>query len=605
MNLIIHQLRKDVLRTRWLILTWFSVLVLRFGLVGANSDPSDNAWQITYQLVTGLTMLLDSLLILTIVPIVIQQEPLLGTTAFWLTRPLSRPRLFASKALFASVLLTLPVVVQSIVLLANGVTLREAALSIPWLLITQLSWIVSVAVLAVLTPSFGRFAIAMVIYFIILFVLTYIFEIARLFGNVNAFAATTVSLTVSRGLVEALWTITLGAIVLFAQYLWRKPALAWAFAVAALLGPIFIGQLWSWNFLQPAVNFVPDGAIVPAKLTLGLEKRVFVFDTVSFRGGLPRKTVQGTIDFGGITDAGTIKISQLDSSIKTPAGVLVPTQPNQSTYSYPLLNRDALEAALGVSIIDSSTIRGAQSEELFTLENGDYTKVRAQPLQYDGTAHGIIYKYVCAAELPLQKGAEFRRGSYRLTLTSILRQPDGVDIGAREQDVQLPFSLRSDQDVSETSFGRSGYVAYALVNRKLKQAVMERQNNFGGVYHIFSSSGNPLIHAPVLISFDPENNSGTWTVPIDEPWLRDAVLVRLEMVPVAPFTKSFSYPGLALDETSVLTRPRLANALPPPPVADLDKIALPPNAGRQQVSAYIAAILDASRQQNKAGAGRG
>ncbi len=79
---------------------------------------------------------------------------------------ISRPKLLASKALFDSVLLILPIVVQSIVLRANGVTLREAARAIPRLLVAQLSWIVCIAVLAVLTPSFGRFALAIVIYFI-------------------------------------------------------------------------------------------------------------------------------------------------------------------------------------------------------------------------------------------------------------------------------------------------------------------------------------------------------------------------------------------------------------------------------------------------------
>jgi hypothetical protein len=146
-------------------------------------------------------------------------------------------------------------------------------------------------------------------------------------------------------------------------------------------------------------------------------------------------------------------------------------------------------------------------------------------------------------------------------------------------------------------FGKNGYVAYALVNRKLKQAVMEKQNNFGGIYRMFSSAGTPLIHTPLTISFGPENNND-WPVPIDDAWLKDAVLVRLEMVPVAAFTKSFSYAGLFLDENSVETRTRLVAQAAPPPAADLAKIVLPPNADRKQVADYISAIVEASQQQN-------
>jgi hypothetical protein len=147
---------------------------------------------------------------------------------------------------------------------------------------------------------------------------------------------------------------------------------------------------------------------------------------------------------------------------------------------------------------------------------------------------------------------------------------------------------------------KTGSVVYALVNRKLNQAVLEKQNNFGGVYRIFASNGNPLIHTPLMISFGPENNNNSiWTVPIDEAWLKDAVLVRLEAAPVAAFTKSFSYADLDLDENSPAVRAHLIAQIAPPPVAELDKIVLPPNANREQVSGYISAILDASRQQNR------
>jgi hypothetical protein len=237
-------------------------------------------------------------------------------------------------------------------------------------------------------------------------------------------------------------------------------------------------------------------------------------------------------------------------------------------------------------------------QQICTLDNKDYEKYRSQPLKYEGHAEGLIYVYKQAVELPLKKGAEFRRGSYRLLVTDVLHQPDGADIMAREQDVELQFALRSDQDKNQnfSSFGNKSAV-YLLVNRKLNQAVMEKQNELGNIR--FFGSSEALNHTPLTISFGPENNLSSWKIPIDEAWLKDATLVRLELVPVAGFTKSFSYNGLILDDTGSQFRTRLLAQMTPVQLADLEKITLPANADRKQVTDYIDAIIGASKQQSQ------
>ena len=76
---------------------------------------------------------------------------------------------------------------------------------------------------------------------------------------------------------------------------------------------------------------------------------------------------------------------------------------------------------------------------------------------------------------------------------------------------------------------------------------------------------------------------------MDDAWLRDAVLVRLELQPVAEFTKTLDLPNFRLDgQYPVEGAQREA------PEADLhalENMALPVHATRQQVRDYIASIL--------------
>jgi hypothetical protein len=111
------------------------------------------------------------------------------------------------------------------------------------------------------------------------------------------------------------------------------------------------------------------------------------------------------------------------------------------------------------------------------------------------------------------------------------------------------------------------------------------------------SFGNALQHTPRRISFGPEGNNpgGEWAFPqIDEAWLRDAVLVRIEAVPVAEFVKPMDVHSFRFDGRYALSGQSRFQAVTP----DLDtlaKITLPHEATRADVQKYIAAILVASQ----------
>ncbi|MDE2965718.1 MAG: hypothetical protein OXU26_17560, partial [Acidobacteriota bacterium] len=83
----------------------------------------------------GLAWLLAALdfgLLVLIVSQLIQRDSTVGSTAFWLSRPVSGARLLAGKSLFLLLAVILPTVAaQFLTLLFNGVTLYDAFRSVP------------------------------------------------------------------------------------------------------------------------------------------------------------------------------------------------------------------------------------------------------------------------------------------------------------------------------------------------------------------------------------------------------------------------------------------------------------------------------------------
>jgi hypothetical protein len=83
------------------------------------------------------------LLLPIIVTRVVHDDPLMGTTAFWQTRPIPRPQLMLAKVVFIAVLI-MPLLIG----MANGAKSDQGQF---WLAMT--AWIAAVAAVAAITPS--------------------------------------------------------------------------------------------------------------------------------------------------------------------------------------------------------------------------------------------------------------------------------------------------------------------------------------------------------------------------------------------------------------------------------------------------------------------
>ena len=193
MNLILHLIRKDFRHLRVLLAVWLGLAILQAVLIGSglHTRASDMRFLFALSQFIGLLSLLKTLLLIMVVSQLVQSDSTVGSTAFWLSRPISGRKLLASKSLFLVLTVIIPVVlVEALLLLSNGVTLTDTLRSIPQIVLFQLFLTAVPMMLAALTPNLPKLfllgIIAVVAFY--LFHLTFmVFQLATPRGDSVAF----------------------------------------------------------------------------------------------------------------------------------------------------------------------------------------------------------------------------------------------------------------------------------------------------------------------------------------------------------------------------------------------------------------------------------
>ena len=243
MNQVIHIFRKDC-RHLWRVIA--AVLVLTFlhaygviiDLGGGGRAISLSPSMLLYVL-AGLSVLLLPIALFLLVVSVIQEESLVGSDKFWLTRPYSRRSLFLEKLMFVVLWAVVPMLVHDVILIRYfGFSLSSAFGLLLWKGAQFGLFLLFAAALAVLSESFGR-ALLLGIGAILITLLS-LYVVMENAGDrfVGTETATYVLL--------ALLAIAAGgalAVVAF-QYRFRITAVAAVLGVAAILLCALVARFW-------------------------------------------------------------------------------------------------------------------------------------------------------------------------------------------------------------------------------------------------------------------------------------------------------------------------------------------------------------------------
>ena len=455
MKLIWHIITKDIVRDRWALLTWALLFVGQdaLGIFACNTSGINSYAGMHLQTASFNLVFLQMAMGYVLVTRLVQADALIGTSVFWLTRPISAGRLLTAKLLGALLLFVL----------------LPVLLLLPWWLYCQLGWreilwtAVDVAgwqllmvgpafLVASLTDDLGRvllwtlLLVIGLVSWIILLQSSLVTPLARLSP---LFAKVGVSVMFTR-----LWACSMiligGTLAIAAhQYLTRRFARSVGLVVCCLGLIALTGQVWPWDWSRtfaslhkhkPSLATADPGlvahlsfAVEPAKGSFGggfkekeAEKRDGYIDLQLSVNGLP-EDVRITADYVSHTwswgdglklmrSSGYISWSYAAGNAMLRRAYSLPAwQEDPETTRWRKLrqsNSDKERALRGLRPFirwddPEVAFRAGESQlrGFVRLPNSLLAKMTAEPPAYLAEAHWILYRPEIVAELPLKAGA--------------------------------------------------------------------------------------------------------------------------------------------------------------------------------------------------------
>jgi hypothetical protein len=244
MNQVVHIFRKDC-RSLWSNIAAVLVLTLLHGYGVATYPGGGTGYAIglsPYMLLivlAGLSVVLLPIALFLLVVSVIQEESLVGSDKFWLTRPYSRRSLFLEKLLFVLLWAVVPMLLHDVLLTRHfGFALSSAFGLLLWKTAQFGLFLLVAAALAVLSANFGR---AVLLGIIAAFITLLTFFVV--WQNV---ASPPMGETAASYLVRALLVVAaVGALAVVAfQYRFRIAPVAALLGVMAILVCALLARFW-------------------------------------------------------------------------------------------------------------------------------------------------------------------------------------------------------------------------------------------------------------------------------------------------------------------------------------------------------------------------
>ena len=159
----LHIARKDLRQHRLWIAAYLAVVVIRAVLVGSGVDAAirDQGVLASLGMAYMVLSVLHVALLVTMAVQLVQGDRLVGTTAFWLTRPVSRGALLASKlGLACALLVAVPVVLDGLVVAACWLAPLDALGAVAEGVIIRLALVLPIMTLAAVTGDLAVFVVA-------------------------------------------------------------------------------------------------------------------------------------------------------------------------------------------------------------------------------------------------------------------------------------------------------------------------------------------------------------------------------------------------------------------------------------------------------------
>lgn len=590
MNFIPYVFKKDLTRLKILLIVWLLLIAAQsaLGIGGIKIASEILEFQMFLPMLTMLINALQGLMIIVMVPLIIQADSMVGTTAFWFTRPISRKALLITKLSFVlTVLVGMPLLAEMFVLAANGVMLDRMFLAIPEIILEKTAFIIPFVFLAVLTPKFSRYALVGIIVYVSLMVLgilssiisIFIPGIARLAFNFDVM--TNASLRASVKLAQEIFIVLGGGMLIVHQCLTRYTARTIRFFVVGYIVFLAISRTWAWDYLYQTTDKGAESRISDS-VQLGFDTRhVLISEEMRYRKtdsreksvsvkvfakGLPENQFFILTELKDVFIIYSEKDSVQPKSALTPAGErtyqketvksgYVSTKIRESYTDEKFM--PALQSALGSIKIMNPFYGDFAHTEILSLEDGYFNQYKDREGTYAAKADLDVYQYEKVAEVPLIQGAREAFSSQQIVVYDILEKPHGISVvvGEKRTNLLLDRTVKKESFLEKAQDMYSDFKSvYLIVNEVKGEAFLAES---GGIFHFdpMSAHGQTRLETKAKqFDFTYMNDRNTVLPKIDEEWLTGAKLVRLDAVKLGSKRIDVKVDGFVLPTQSTSTK---------------------------------------------------
>lgn len=527
---------KDVRQHRAWIAVYLAVVLVRALLIGSGIDAAVRdanaltALGLAYQVLCGLHVAL----IVTLTVQIVHGDRLVGTTAFWLTRPIARGALLASKLGSALLLLVaVPIAADMLVVARYGLGWPEALGAVADGALLRMGVVLAVMALAAVTNDLAVFVVTAIAAIFVTVAVETLLQWLRLSTTASNRAATvTVFVFAISGA---------GALAAFAhQVFTRRTARS-----VVIIGASVALMLAAANRIDRPLVSIPTaleaGWIDPATVTVTLMPR----QPAEFQRALhPDRPwqVAAAYEIGGTTPNVVLVPFGFDTTLTWPDGTTVRSESsvqagwNAGAAGSRFVRKDKVEHLLGdIRLLDAQEI---DVEKDATRPIARLTEAEAARLSATGAgrAPGVVPRfdveatvgalaYEACAPLPLRPGATGRCGNRVFTIVSA-----GFDgackVELREVSAAFAVDLRR----------RSG-LAYVLVNKAQRVGLVVSRRTEPGTRATFGRAMFAVLaeHVTVMRRDLYYQLPRGATEMMDRGWLRDSVIVPLQVRDIGTF----------------------------------------------------------------------
>ncbi|HPS54932.1 MAG TPA: hypothetical protein PLP05_04985 [Sedimentisphaerales bacterium] len=565
--------KKDLMRLKYLLIAWFLLILAQSALgIGGNKIATEVfEFQMILPLLAKMISFLQALMMIVIVPLIIQDDSLVGTTAFWYTRPISRKGLLLAKSFMISIILVIPLLLAELfVLAANGATACQLLLAVPEVLTEKLAIIVPFAILATLTAKFSRYALVGIIIFAAFTIISIIMSVVPMFfNNLSKYIYDldpyrNPSLLASVNFAKGLYIFLIGSALITHKFLTRRTEKTINYLLVAFLVMICFTRLWEWDFLQKECVTVPSSPAI-SNLSVDFDTQYLIIsDEVRYRKTDTReKSISSKQRIKGLP-AGQFTISMVMDSVQMqyPDGTTLKSE-YLSSFTNEAFSSEKFMLPIQTALKDVKLLNpykdNSSSTEIFCLDESSLFQFKDKKGIYSANANFDIYEYKIVSRIPLKLGSKDSFGSEQVVIYDILERPNVVSVIINEKKINLLFD-RSVKKTSQFDMAQEIYASYSpvylIVNEKRGEAFLpEVGNNLNtDAMEIFELR---LKTKAKMFDFTNQNDRNAFIPEINKEWLADAELVRLDAVQVGTEKITFTIEDFSLPSQSTITENKL------------------------------------------------